>query len=211
VPLHFIQKIHSLQKVRQCRFNDYTRPSFLEDMALDLLFAIRGLLSFVAFTEFTNAGRCLLPIQYYSDSAINGGVQSSGASYIQARLFNEINLELASERVLSQVYGLYCALNAVVILHVAIFVHHRPIISLGFWVLLLKLLFYVSQAFYFKTITSLPNLMFPLVSCLVSLVATVLIPYALNDGQFFFTSENTSDENSELLRQMRFAKKLKKK
>ena len=52
-------------------------------MALDLLFAIRGLLSFVAFTEFTNAGRCLLPIQYYSDSAINGGVQSSGASYIQ--------------------------------------------------------------------------------------------------------------------------------
>ena len=55
-------------------------------MALDLLFAIRGLLSFVAFTEFTNAGRCLLPIQYYSDSAINGGVQSSGASYIQVSL-----------------------------------------------------------------------------------------------------------------------------
>ena len=37
-----------------------------------------------------------------------------------------------------------------------------------------------------------------------SLVATVLIPYALNDGQFFFTSENTSDENSELLRQVRY-------
>ena len=55
-------------------------------MALDLLFAIRGLLSFVAFTEFTNAGRCLLPIQYYSDSAINGGVQSSGSSYIQVCL-----------------------------------------------------------------------------------------------------------------------------
>ena len=91
----------------------------------------------------------------------------SNSCLFQARLFNEINLELASERVLSQVYGLYCALNAVVILHVAIFVHHRPIISLGFWVLLLKLLFYVSQAFYFKTITSLPNLMFPLVSCLV--------------------------------------------
>ena len=92
---------------------------------------------------------------------------NSNSCLFQARLFNEINLELASERVLSQVYGLYCALNAVVILHVAIFVHHRPIISLGFWVLLLKLLFYVSQAFYFKTITSLPNLMFPLVSCLV--------------------------------------------
>ena len=51
-------------------------------MALDLLFAIRGLLSFVAFTEFTNAGRCLLPIPYYSDNTFNSDI-SSGATYIQ--------------------------------------------------------------------------------------------------------------------------------
>ena len=54
-------------------------------MALDLLFAIRGLLSFVAFTEFTNAGRCLLPVPYYSDNNINGD-PSSAATYIQVCL-----------------------------------------------------------------------------------------------------------------------------
>jgi len=179
-------------------------------MALDLLFAIRGLLSFVAFTEFTNAGRCLLPIPYYSGNNINSDL-SSGATYIQARLFDNIKLEVASELVLSQVYGLYCALNALILVHVAIFAHHRPLISLGFWALLLKFLFYITQAFYFKTISSLPNLMFPMLSCLVSLVAIAFIPYALNDGQFFFSTEPTADENMDLLRQMRIAKRLKKK
>ena len=53
-------------------------------MALDFLFAIRGLLSFVAFTELTNAGRCLLPIPYYADSNINSDL-SSGSTYIQVQ------------------------------------------------------------------------------------------------------------------------------
>ena len=51
-------------------------------MAPDLLFAIRGLLAFVAFTEFTSAGRCFLPIAYYSSSKTNIDPHA-GASYIQ--------------------------------------------------------------------------------------------------------------------------------
>ena len=53
-------------------------------MALDFLFAIRGLLSFVAFTELTNAGRCLLPIPYYADNNINSDISSS-STYIQVQ------------------------------------------------------------------------------------------------------------------------------
>ena len=61
-------------------------------MALDFLFAIRGLLSFVAFTELTNAGRCLLPIPYYADSNINSDL-SSGSTYIQVQfLFFKISI-----------------------------------------------------------------------------------------------------------------------
>ena len=58
-------------------------------MALDFLFAIRGLLSFVAFTELTNAGRCLLPIPYYADSNINSDL-SSGSTYIQVQFFQDL-------------------------------------------------------------------------------------------------------------------------
>ena len=60
-------------------------------MALDFLFAIRGLLSFVAFTELTNAGRCLLPIPYYADSNINSDL-SSGSTYIQVQFFFKISI-----------------------------------------------------------------------------------------------------------------------
>lgn len=128
---------------------------------------------------------------------------------MQARLFNEINLEADSERALSQVYGLYCMLNGLVIIHLAIFAHYRPIISLAFSAVLLKFIFYISQAFYFQTITNLHNLVFPIVSCVVSLFAIAAIPYVLNDGQFF--TSTTTDENMELFRQMKLAKKAKRK
>ena len=68
-------------------------------MALDFLFAIRGLLSFVAFTELTNAGRCLLPIPYYADSNINSDL-SSGSTYIQVQFFIQGALEVSGITVL---------------------------------------------------------------------------------------------------------------
>ena len=70
-------------------------------MALDFLFAIRGLLSFVAFTELTNAGRCLLPIPYYADSNINSDL-SSGSTYIQVQVFSrslfQISLDVMNSK-----------------------------------------------------------------------------------------------------------------
>ncbi len=48
---------------------------------MDFLFAIRGLLSFVAFTEFTTAARCLLPYTV---------AEETQQSYVQARLFSEV-------------------------------------------------------------------------------------------------------------------------
>ena len=62
-------------------------------MALDLLFAIRGLLSFVAFTEFTTAGRCLLPYEAQGQAQglpqdnLEGSGNAVVTSYVQGRLF----------------------------------------------------------------------------------------------------------------------------
>ena len=70
-------------------------------MALDFLFAIRGLLSFVAFTELTNAGRCLLPIPYYTDNNINSDLSSS-STYIQVQLIRISSLHFFSYNINDQ-------------------------------------------------------------------------------------------------------------
>ena len=82
------------------RKND--RPLFHE---MDILFAARGLLSFIAFTEFTASLRCLLPYEVYE-----GGENQDPKSFIQARLFNKVHLNFEAERVLCHTYGLFCAI-----------------------------------------------------------------------------------------------------
>ena len=83
---------------------------------MDLLFAARGLLSFIAFTEFTASLRCLLPYTVADEVA---------QTYIQARLFSKIELTIDAERVLCHTYGLFCALAGVIVLYAAIYAHYK--------------------------------------------------------------------------------------
>lgn len=162
-------------------------------MALDLLFAIRGLLAFVSFTEFTNAGRCFLP---------HGSELSNG--YVRSRIFTGIEAELdpAIERTVSHLYGLYCFINGLIIIHTAIFAHYRPLVFLSLSALTLKLLFLLSEVIIFGSIAAKrSDLLFPFISCIVSLAATVAVPFCTGDSIF------ARDENSELLRKMQLPKK----
>ena len=79
---------------------------------MDVLFAIRGLLSFIAFSEFTTALRCLVPV-------------TEEDSYVNARLFGNIKLEAEAERTLCHTFGLFSALVGLIIIHAAVFAHYR--------------------------------------------------------------------------------------
>ena len=79
---------------------------------MDVLFAIRGVLSFIAFSEFTTALRCLVPV-------------AEEHSYVNARLFGNIKLEADAERTLCHTFGLFSALIGLIIIHAAVFAHYR--------------------------------------------------------------------------------------
>ena len=149
------------------------------------LFAIRGVLTFVAFTEIAAATRCLLPVDLPDDR------ERGGLTYIRAKVFNGLTLPhgLATddqppiERVLGHLFGLYSMLNGLVLLHLAIYVHYRPLVSLALISLTTKLFFYLSQA-WLGTIVGAPNLVFPVVTCIVSMAVTTAVPFVTGRPHF---------------------------
>ena len=166
-------------------------------MSLDVLSALRGLLSFVALTEFTNALRCFL--RFDPDS------NSGSISYIQSKLFSGTLLDDTSAKLVSDVFGLYCVLNGLVLIHLAIFSNYRPLMSLSACVLTTKLIFLTVHAFWFGTITVGRELVFPLMACVVSLVAVLVMPFcADNDMKVFL-----QDENEQLVKQMHWGQNRK--
>ena len=131
------------------------------------LFAVRGVLTFVAFTEFITSARCLLPSI------------PEDQTYVQSKVFNLVDLhpDPVVERALCHVYGLYSLLNGLIILHLSVFIHYRPFIGLAIITLTLKLLFFLLQSLWFGTISGAPNLVFPIVTCFVSILATLAVPF----------------------------------
>jgi len=93
----------------QIHLSDEAPAGVLE---MDPVFAIRGLLSFVAFSEWTTALRCLWPL-------------AEEQSYVNARLFGNIKLEAEAERTLCHTYGLFSALVGLIIIHAAVYAHYR--------------------------------------------------------------------------------------
>ena len=104
-------------------------------MALDFLFALRGLLAFVAFTEFITAARCLIPLPDDTPQT---------ASFVQAKVFSLVPLDAASDRIVSHLFAYISLANALVLAHLAVFSHYRPLVSLSFSSLLLKVHFTVA-------------------------------------------------------------------
>ncbi len=160
-------------------------------MTLDALSAVRGLLAFVSFTELVTAARCVLPF-----------LPTSPAGNVVGRIFSLTDDGGQAARVLSLVYGLYCFLNGLIVLHLAVFAHYRPLASLGVAALCAKLILILTR---FKTID---DLIFELVSCLLALAAALAIPVLCAAQEAAGTGD---DENTQLLRTMRLPKSKKKK
>lgn len=163
---------------------------------MDVLFAIRGLLSFVAFTESTTALRCLLPYSVSEEQA--------------QCLFTEPHRDLAVERTLRHTYGLFSALVGIVIIHAAIFAHYRPIVNIALIVVSVKVLFLLAETFVFGSIASGQHLIFPLVTGFVTIAATLLLPFVTGDAVFSGGEKNDCDESSELAKQARRLRKTKR-
>ncbi len=109
-------------------------------MAVDRLSALRGLLAFVAFTELTAFVRCFFAF---------AGDDLLGLTYVGHRLFSLPDLSPEARQVLSHSFGAWCLLNSLVLGHLAVFAHYRPLVSLAASAVTLKLGFLLVHSFGF--------------------------------------------------------------
>ncbi len=104
---------------------------------MDLLFSLRGILAFVAFTELTTSARCFLEADSYVSEKLLTLPEADDDQTPQQQW----------KVVLSHSYGAWSLLNALVLLHLAIFTHYLPLASLAAAANATKIAFLLAHAF----------------------------------------------------------------
>ncbi|XP_038221419.1 uncharacterized protein LOC119839264 [Zerene cesonia] len=150
-----------------------------------VLYAFRGWIAFVAFMDLGTAGR----------------------SYIEKRSFLSNNPENDQfDCTISRMLGMFSVLKALALIHCTLYIHYRPVVSMGYWSLVLTIILYFSEAFYFHSTTLNFYVVFPCVLNILTLLGLIYLPTKI---KLWGTVPGTSgmerevdDENAQILRQM---------
>ncbi|CAH0730935.1 unnamed protein product, partial [Brenthis ino] len=152
-----------------------------------VLYAFRGWIAFVAFMDLGTAGR----------------------SYIERRSFlspNGDNDQLDGDFTISRMLGMYSVLKALALIHCTLYIHYRPVVSMGYWSLSLTIILYVTEAFYFHSTDLNFYVVFPCILNTLTLIGLIYLPSKLKLwGTIPGTSgmdRDVDDENTQILRQM---------
>ncbi|CAG9790427.1 unnamed protein product [Diatraea saccharalis] len=151
-----------------------------------VLYAFRGWIAFVAFMDLGTAGR----------------------SYIEGRSFlnNNGDEHLDGDFTISRMLGMYSVLKALALIHCTLYIHYRPVVSMGYWSLTLTIILYFSEAFYFHSTDLNFYVVFPCILNIITLLGLIYLPTKLKlFGQIPGTSgmdREVEDENMQILRQM---------
>lgn len=165
-------------------------------MALDKKFAVRGLLAFLAFMELVNCFRSLLP------SLFTLPHERQTESFIQNKIFNLVDLSSDTQLLIGTIFGFYSLINAIILIHVAVQLHHPHILSLSVCALVTKIAFLVS------THTQTSSLTIPLVLTSATLCGVLVMVWLHFKVDACSGKQN---ENELLLRAMKKSAKSKKK
>ncbi|KAH8295498.1 hypothetical protein KR018_012436 [Drosophila ironensis] len=166
-----------------------------------LLYAFRGWIAFVAFMDLGTAFR----------------------SYIERRSFLGDHSDtqfIEGDYTISRIIGMYCLLKAIALVHCTLYIHYRPVVSMGGCSLALTMVFYATEALYFRSSTINFYVIFPCVlncklNCTTGLQTEVLIMtisvlaitlmgliYIPKRLRLWEPNMDLDDENSQLLKQM---------
>lgn len=122
------------------------------------MYAFRGWIAFVAFVDLGTAVR----------------------SYIEKRSFlNNIttDIEYDDERyTISRIVGIYSILKALTLIHCTLFIHYKPVVSMGIFSIIITIIMYLTETFYFRASTLNFLVIFPCVLNMLTLVGLVYLP-----------------------------------
>ncbi|XP_063705844.1 uncharacterized protein LOC134834943 [Culicoides brevitarsis] len=166
-------------KVNEVIFKKQEGQKFISEMDRKLLYAFRGWIAFVAFMDLGTSFR----------------------SYIERRSFlgNHTDTQyIEGDFTISRVLGMYCILKAVALVHCTLYIHYKPVVSMGGCSLGITLLLYATEALYFRSTTLNFYVIFPCVLNSITLIGLLYIPKRLK----LWDPIDVDDENSQLLKQM---------
>ncbi|KAB0801144.1 hypothetical protein PPYR_05498 [Photinus pyralis] len=123
-----------------------------------LMYAFRGWIAFVAFVDLGTAIR----------------------SYIEKRSFlNNVtpDMEYDDEKyTVSRVVGIYSVLKALALIHCTLFIHYKPIVSMGICSIILTIVLYITETLYFRSATLNFLVIFPCVLNSITLIGLIYLP-----------------------------------
>lgn len=152
-----------------------------------VLYAFRGWIAFVAFMDLGTAGR----------------------SYIEKRSFlnhpGETD-QMVGDFTITRTVGMYFVLKALALIHCTLYIHYKPVVSMGYWSLVLTILLYITEVFYFQSTNLNFYVVFPCVLNVLTLLGLIYLPTKLKlwgkvPGTSGMQSE-IEDENTQILRHM---------
>ncbi|KAG4078006.1 hypothetical protein HA402_002057 [Bradysia odoriphaga] len=154
-----------------------------------LLYAFRGWIAFVAFMDLGTAIR----------------------SYIEKRSFLGDHSDtqfIEGDYTISRIIGMYCLLKCLALTHCTLYIHYKPVVSMGGCSLALTMVLYLTEALYFRSSTLTFYVIFPCVLNSITLVGLIYIPKRL---RLWDPHIDLEDENSQLLKQIGGFKKRRSK
>ncbi|KAH8417913.1 hypothetical protein KR222_008342, partial [Zaprionus bogoriensis] len=165
-----------------------------------LLYAFRGWIAFVAFMDLGTAFRSYIERRSFlgdhSDTQFIEGEQSEQCISDQISL---TYVSAAGDYTISRIIGMYCLLKAIALVHCTLYIHYRPVVSMGGCSLALTMVFYATEALYFRSSTLNFYVIFPCVLNTITLLGLIYIPKRL---RLWEPNMDMDDENSQLLKQM---------
>ncbi|XP_055676992.1 uncharacterized protein LOC129786169 [Lutzomyia longipalpis] len=149
-------------------------------MERKVLYAFRGWIAFIAFMDFGTAIRC----------------------YIERRSFLGDHMDtqyIEGDFTVSRILGMYCILKAMALVHCTLYIHYKPVVSMGGCGLALTMVLYFTEALYFRSSTFNFYVTFPCILNFITLAGLIYIPRRL---RLWDPHSDIDDENSQLLKQM---------
>lgn len=148
-----------------------------------ILYAFRGFIAFVAFIDIATALR----------------------NYVERRNFMWSNQEFTDLKLievdysLSRVLGVFCVLKALTLIQTTLYIHYKAVVYTGMSSLGITMMFFMSEALYFRSTDYNFYVVFPFILNSITLSGLYYLPKKM---RLWDAMLETDDENLELLKKM---------
>ncbi|XP_044765947.1 uncharacterized protein LOC123322156 [Coccinella septempunctata] len=153
-------------------------------MEQKMLYTFRGWIAFVAFMDLGTAIRSYIEKKSFLDKTSEN--EYSDGEFTTSRLL-----------------GLFSVLKALVLIHCTLFIHYKPIVSIGICSLFVTIILYLSETIYFRAATLSFYVIFPCVLNIITLAGLVYFPIKLK----LWSSEDIGEDTCSLFKQSVMARK----